>query len=151
MGSFNDAGWSEEAQRAKAERSRSDETGMWMQGRTESNAVTARPVLSEGETNSSEMLKASGIEPFPAVAEVTEDDVSAQPTRTSHTVDRNSTTPSFEQREKGEEDNTAETEEKSKKGEGEKKKKKKNKKNKTPAVQRQVGITVYHDHSYTIY
>ncbi|KAF2640642.1 hypothetical protein P280DRAFT_426761 [Massarina eburnea CBS 473.64] len=104
-GSFSDAGWNEEPQKAKAERSRGDEGGAWIQPR-ENGAQTvenaSRPGLGKGKSNSSGMLNTSA-EPFPTVTEVTEEDVSAQPTRNSHTAEHTAEhtakTPSYEDRE----------------------------------------------------
>ncbi|CAI6327997.1 unnamed protein product [Periconia digitata] len=85
-GSFSESGWNEEPQRQKAERTRSEESAMLAQrnrGGPEPDSdydQSSRPALGKARSNSSNML---GVEPFPAVTEVTEDDVSAHRTRTS--------------------------------------------------------------------
>jgi hypothetical protein len=126
-GSFSDAGWNEEPQRAKAERSRSDEANTWMQGRTPSGSLqeNARPLLNKGRSNSSAGM---GVEPFPAVTEVTEDNLSAYPTRTSQTQ-KGTMAPSYT--------NLENDEQRSANGDVDLQKKSKKQKKK-PAMQRQV-------------
>lgn len=65
---------------------RSDESGSLTQanrGNASDQELDSRPVLGKGRSNSSNLLNANGVEPFPAVTEVTEEDVSARNTRAS--------------------------------------------------------------------
>ncbi|KAF1952074.1 hypothetical protein CC80DRAFT_519040 [Byssothecium circinans] len=130
-GSFSDSGWNEGPQRAKAERSRSEEGGMWIQGQTNSTqSGESRPGLGKSKANSSGMLRANGVEPFPAVTEGTEEDVGTQPTHTSHVDENTSMTPSNEDREK-------EVQDMNMNGGTKPEKKDKNKHKEQPAMQRQ--------------
>ena len=65
---------------------RCDEIGSCTQGKRRDaspHELDSRPVLGKGRSNSSNLLNANGVEPFPAVTEVTEEDVSARNTRAS--------------------------------------------------------------------